>query len=213
MKLLSLPPARFTLVTIFFCFLAQTSNVWAQWSAHAATATGLQTGTNGQEHIRVVGHLDLNGMHVNQMFVEHRGDKTYLFLHRPAKQAYALVDVSNPEKPVLVERNAVKGNGQVEGPATGSVFAVTVTPDSGSTPGASASPLPTESVNLIDMSDPKKVKTVKTFKGVTSIYPENGRKLVYIVNNEGLWVVSHRMTHPLPLCNSESALTPEPDCQ
>jgi hypothetical protein len=33
------------------------------------------------------------------------------------------------------------------------------------------------------------------------------------VNNDGLWIVSHHMTHPLPLCNSESALTPEPDCQ
>ena len=71
-----------------------------------------------------------------------------------------------------------------------------------------ARPLPTETVQLLNMSDPKNVKVMKTFKGVTSIYPDDGRKLVYLVNSDGLWIVSHRMTHPLPLCNSGSALTP-----
>lgn len=213
MKYLTSAPVRFIFLAVLSSLVALASNTTAPSSANHAIASGLQTTTNGQEHIRVVSHLPLNGMHVNQMFVEQRGDKVYLFLHRPTKQAYALIDVTNPEKPVLLERNAMKSSGQTEAPGTGSVFAVTVTPEGGSNQPTSAAPLPTETVNLVDMSDPKKVKTVKTFKGVTSIYREDGRKLVYIVNNEGLWIVSHRMTHPLPLCDSESALSPEPDCQ
>jgi hypothetical protein len=82
----------------------------------------------------VVSHLDLNGMHVNQMFIEKCGDKVYLFRHRPAKQAYALVDVTNPEHPILVTRDALKsGDARVENPATGSVFALTVTPENART--------------------------------------------------------------------------------
>jgi hypothetical protein len=202
MKSLGSVSARFAFAAILFTLLAPPPKALPQ-------------GTNGQEHIRVAGHLDLSAMHVNQMFIEQRGDKIYLFLHRPTKHAYALVDVTNPEHPVLVSRDIMKSGGQIESPAPGSAFALTVTPESGADTSAqtSAAPLPRETVNLVDMSDPKHVKTVKTFKGVTSVYPENGRKLVYLVNDEGLWIVSHGMTHPLPLCNSESALTPEPDCQ
>lgn len=201
MKSLGSSCARFTFVAILYLLFALAPNALAQ-------------DTIGQEHIRVVGHLDLTGMHVNQMFIEQRGDKVYLFLHRPTKQAYALVDVTQPEHPVLVSRDDLKsGNGRVEDTATGSVFALTVTQENNSNSSTSGTQLPKETVNLVDLSDPKKPKTVKTFKGVTSVYREDGRKLVYLVNDEGLWIVHHYMTHPLPLCNSESALNPEPDCQ
>lgn len=179
-------------------------------STDPRTASGLRE-PSGQEHIRVLGHLPLEGMHINQMFIQQRGDKTYLYMHRPGAQAYALVDVTKPDNPKLVSREAIKG-GQVEGPATGSVLAISVTPENGSTQGAVTS-LPTETIHFVDLSDPKNPKSVKSFQGVTAVYPDDSRKLVYLVNNDGLWIVSHRMTHPLPLCNSESALTPEPDCQ
>lgn len=218
MKFSSASAARFLFLAVLFSLFSLASNALAQntkASADPRTSSGLQT-LSGEEHIRVLSHLDLKGMRVNQMFIEQRGDKVYLFLHRPTKQAYALVDVTNPERPVLVSRDILKSaSGQVGGPASGSVFALTVTPENGPSGSeqTSAAQLPTETVNLVDMSDPKNVKTVKTFKGVTSVYPEDGRKLVYLANNEGLWIVSHRMTHPLPLCNSESVLTPEPECQ
>lgn len=199
MKSLGSSCARFTFVAILYLLFALAPNALAQ-------------DTIGQEHIRVVGHLELSGMHVNQMFIEQRGDKVYLFLHRPTKQAYALVDVTQPEHPVLVSRDDLK-SGRVEDTATGSVFALTVTQENNSNSSTSGTQLPKETVNLVDLSDPKKPKTVKTFKGVTSVYREDGRKLVYLVNDEGLWIVHHFMTHPLPLCNSESALNPEPDCQ
>jgi hypothetical protein len=206
--------AFFFLAALGLLFVA--SGARAQNSSDPGTASGLQIPTQGTEHIRVVGHLPLENMRVNQMFVQQRGSKVYLFLHRPTKQAYAVVDVTKPDNPVLVSRNALKESGstQVEGPAPGSVFAIAVTPENAAESQAStAAPLPSETVQFVDMSNPKSAKTVKIFKGVTSIYPDDARKLVYLVNGEGLWIVSHHMTHPLPLCNSESALTPEPDCQ
>lgn len=195
-------------VALLGSFLAA-NGARAQGSSDPRTASGLQT-INGQEIVKVVGHLELSGMRVNQMFVQQRGSKVYLYLHRPTKQVWAVVDVTKPGSPALISREALKG--QVEPPATGSVLAITVTPDSANTP-ASPAPLPTETVQFVDLSNPKNAKSIKSFSGVTSVYPDDSRKLVYVVNNEGLWIVSHRMTHPLPLCNSESALTPEPDCQ
>jgi hypothetical protein len=169
-----------------------------------------------QERVTVVGHLPLDGMRVNQMFLQQRDGKYFLYLHRPAKEVFASVDVTNPGKPILLKRSALKdaSGTQVQTPASGSALALTVTPEGGA---AQATPtsvqLPTETVQFVDMSNPKKAKSLKTFSGVTSVYSEDGRKLVYLVNGEGLWIVSHRMTHPMPLCTSEDALTPFPDCQ
>jgi len=206
--------SRFPLFLVVLGLLFVASGARAQNPTDPGTASGLQIPTQGTEHIRVVGHLPLQNMHVNQMFVQQRGSKTYLFLHRPTKQAYAVVDVTTPGSPVLVSRDTLKESSatQIEGTAPGSAFAIAVTPEnSAESQGSTA--LASETVQFVDMSNPKSAKTVKIFKGVTSIYPDDGRKLVYLVNGDGLWIVSHNMTHPLPLCNSESALTPEPDCQ
>lgn len=180
-------------------------------SAPARTPSG-----SPQESVKVVGHLPLDGMHVNQMFVQQRASKFYLYLHRPMKDAFALVDVTHPEKPVLLSRDALKEKpqSQLQPPASGSVLALSVTPEESASRAAPASlQLPTETVQLVDMSNPKSPKSVKTFKGVTSEYPDDARKLVYLVNGEGLWIIRHRMARPLPLCSSEDALNPLPDCQ
>jgi len=180
-------------------------------SSAGQTPTG-----SSPEHVKVLAHIPLEGMHVNQMFVQQRDNKFYLYLHRPMKDAFALVDVSHPDKPVLLTRDALKEapGGQVQAPASGSVLALTVTPEAGASHAMPTTvQLPTETVQFVDMSDPKNAKTVKTFKGVTSVFPDDARKLVYLVNGEGLWIVSHRMVRPMPLCTSEEAMNPLPNCQ
>jgi hypothetical protein len=181
----------------------------------APRAGAQSSGDSGHDVIKVVAHLPLNGMHVNQMFIQQRDRKDYLYLHRPTKDAFALVDVTHPDKPVLLSRDALKETSatQLQTPASGSALAISVTSDQSSPAAQGNVKLPTETVSLVDMSDPKNPKTAKTFKGVTSVYPDDSRKLVYIVNADGLWIVSHHMTHPMPLCTSEDALTPYPDCQ
>jgi hypothetical protein len=210
-----LPSRRLaTMVFVAVCCLVFVSRIPAQTSNNPETASGLKT-ISGQEHVKVLGHLPLDGMRVNQMFTQRRGDKVYLFLHRPTKDAFAVVDVTNPGKPALISRDVLnEKKGEQVQTAPGSALAIAVTPENGATPSAAAPVnLPTETVQLVDMSDPKNVKSLKKFTGVTSVYSDDGRKLVYLVNSEGLWIVGHHMTHPLPMCNSEASLTPIPDCQ
>jgi hypothetical protein len=163
----------------------------------------------GRELTKVVGHLPLENIHVNQMFLEKRGDKYFLFLHRPNRDAFALVDVTHPAQPVLVNRDQMKGNAPIQPPEGNSVVAISVVPEGVENP----APIPSDTVQLLNLANPKDVKVLKTFKGVTAFTTDDGRKLVYLVNSEGLWIVSHHMTHPLPLFNSESALNPLPNCQ
>ena len=182
----------------------------------------LAAGAMSQEHIRVLAHLPLNGMHVNQMFVEQEGNKSYLYLHRTGDNAFAVVDVTRPSKPVLLSRKAIEepARAQINPPAPGSVLAIALQPEragqgSSVSPhtGAAAAVLSTETVQLMDLSDPQNPKTLQTFEGVTSMFPESGRKLVYLVNAQGLWIIQHHASHPMPLCTSADALNPLPDCQ
>ncbi|MGB7434853.1 MAG: hypothetical protein WBR26_05230 [Candidatus Acidiferrum sp.] len=189
--------ARFAFVTALFVSLSV-----------LASTTPAQT-PQGHEVTKVVAHLPLENIHVNQMFLEKRGEKYFLFLHRPNKDAFALVDVTNPSKPVLVNREEMKGYAPIQPPEGNSVVAISVVPDGAEHP----APTPTYTLQLLNLANPKDVKVLKTFKGVTAFTPDDGRKLVYLVNSEGLWIVSHHMTRPLPLCNSASSLNPMPDCQ
>jgi hypothetical protein len=151
------------------------------------------------EEIRVLANLPLKDMRVNQMFLQKWGEKVYLYLHRPAEDVYALVDVTNPDKPTLLNANALKGT-TAEGTAGGSPVAITATEEGkGQT---AAAELPKQTINFVDTTDPKGLKTVQSFKGVTSMYSDDARKLVYLVNDEGLWIVRHRS--PMPLCSGDS---------
>lgn len=171
--------------------------------------------TAPQEQIQIVAHLPLEGMHINQMFVQQRDNKSYLYLHRQGKNAFALVDVTQPGKPVLLSRKDIQepARGKVDPPAAGSVLAIAVKPEGAADAAAPPAKLHSETVQLMDLSDPKNPKTLKTFQGVTSIYPDDARKLVYLVNSEGLWIIRHRAIRPMPMCTSTEAMNPLPDCQ
>jgi hypothetical protein len=188
----------------------------------ATVAAQTNSGTN--EEVKVIAHLPLSGIHVNEMFLQRRGNKDYLYLHRPTRQAFALVDVSKPEKPVLLERVALQepARTQVDLDASNPLLAISVAPDdhphpmqakanADGQPGAAS--LPTETLRLLDLSNPKNPRVLKSFSGVTSFLPDDSRKLIYIVNQEGLTIVRHRQSRPMPLCTSEDALTQEPNCQ
>jgi len=203
-------------LVIMICLLV----LWLAAPAYTAAQAG---SGEAEEHVKVVAHIELPRMHVNSMFVQHRDNKYYLFLHRPTKQAFAVVDVTKPERPVIVDRAAMPEPAHTSvdvNPAEPSL-AISVTPEdnpaarpaSADSAGGATVVLPTETVKLLNLSDPKHPKTLKSFTGVTSFLTDDSRRLIYIVNQEGLWIVSHRQTRPMPFCTSSDALTQEPNCQ
>ena len=159
-----------------------------------------------EEPPKVIAHITLPGTAVRQMFLQQRDRKQYLYLQQRAH--FTVVDVTDPQSPTIVERVASRGSLK----SIGSDLALTVAPEKGTT-SQQPSTVPTQVVNVMDLSDPKHPRTVRTFNGVTSILPDDTRKLVFIANNEGLSVLSHRQPYHLPLCTSEDAMEPDPECQ
>jgi hypothetical protein len=167
----------------------------------------------------VIAHLPLPQATGNQMLLQKEEGKTYLYVQQASKQGFMIVDVSKPDKPNLLKRTAeasqaTAGNLEMVSPDV----AIAVTPEKKPSTLTSSSH-PSETVRLLDLSDPRNPKTLQEFTGVTGVLPDGGHGLIYLTNNEGLWVL--RYSRPALLepakkkrpCDSEAEIAAmPPDC-
>jgi hypothetical protein len=167
----------------------------------------------------VIAHLPLPQATGNQMLLQKENGKQYLYVQQAAKQGFMVVDVTKPEKPSLLKRTAesnqaTSGNLEMVSPDVAIAEAPEKTPAT-----LTSSSHPTETVRVLDLSDPRNPKTLETFTKVTSLLPDGGHSLLYVTNNEGLWIL--RYNHPSllepskkkPPCDSNSEIMAmPPDC-
>ncbi len=168
----------------------------------------------------VIAHLSLPQATGNEMLLQKDNGKDYLYVQQASKQGFMIVDVTRPDQPNLLKRSAeatkeTAGNMQIMSPDV----AITEAPER--KPGAlTNSAHATETVRVLDLSDPRNPKTLQEFNGVTSLLPDGKHGLVYLTNNQGLWVLRYirpALLEPAkkkPPCNSEDdimAMPPECD--
>ncbi len=142
----------------------------------------------------VIAHLPLPQATGGQMLLQKENAKQYLYIQQAAKQGFLIVDVSKPEQPSLLKRTAesnqaTTGNLQIVSPDVAIAEAPERTPTT-----LTSSNHPTETVRVLDLSDPRNPKTLDTFNKVTSLLPDGRHGLIYLTNNDGLW--KHRRCAP-----------------
>jgi hypothetical protein len=153
---------------------------------------------------RVIAHLPLSGSAPAQMFLQQQGRKQYLFVQQNGQKGFTVVDVSKPKRPEVVTNVP-----QQSIAAMGSGLAISEKAQANSDH-ASATP---QSVKVLDVSNPAHPRTVQTFNDVTSIATDNSRGLVYVANNDGIWVLSHQRYLRRHECSSSDAISSaEPNC-
>ena len=167
----------------------------------------------------VIAHLPLPQATGSQMLLQREKEKQYLYVQQATKQGFMIVDVTKPEKPSLLKRTAesnqaTAGNLQMVSPDVAIAEAPEKTPAT-----LTSSNHPTETVRVLDLSDPRNPKTLETFNKVTSLLPDGGHGLIYLTNNEGLWILRYNRPAQLepakkkPPCDSESEIMAmPPDC-
>ncbi len=189
-------------------------------SALLAGATEQPTAKPTDVPATVIAHLPLPQATGSQMLLQKEKNKQYLYVQQAAKQGFMIVDVSKPEAPALLKRTAeanqaTSGNLEIVSPDV----AIAEAPEKTSTT-LTSSNHPTETVRVLDLSDPVNPKTLETFNKVTGLLPDGGHGLIYLTNNDGLWIL--RYNHPSrfepakkkPPCNSESEIQAmPPDCE
>ncbi|MGA7626568.1 MAG: hypothetical protein WCA38_20225 [Candidatus Acidiferrales bacterium] len=155
-----------------------------------------------KDKIVVLAHLQVPGSAVRQILTQNEKGKQYLLLQQNTH--FTVVDVTDPKNPQIVDRTA--GQGKLT--EVGAGLAISVQSDKPLQDNPS-----TQTVRLVDLSDPKNPRTVKTLNGVTSLYSDDGRQLIYATNNEGLWIIKHYETFRLPMCTSDSYDNTVAQCQ
>lgn len=167
----------------------------------------------------VVAHLPLPQATGSQMLLQREDKKEYLYVQQASKQGFMIVDVSKPEQPNLLKRTAqqnqsTSGNLQMVSPDVAIAEAPEKTPTT-----LTNSNHPTETVRLLDLSNPANPKTMETFTKVTSLLPDGAHGLIYLTNDQGLWVLRYyrpsrfEPAKKKPPCDSESAIMAmPPDC-
>ena len=167
----------------------------------------------------VIAHLLLPQTTGNQMLLQKEEGKQYLYVQQASKQGFMVVDVSKPEKPNLLKRTAqpnqaTAGDLEMVTPNVG----IAEAPDKKPTT-LTSSGHPTETVRVLDLSDPRNPKILQEFSGVTSLLPDGGHGLIYLTNNEGLWILRYSRAALLEPakkkrpCDSESEIAAmPPDC-
>lgn len=167
----------------------------------------------------VIAHLPLPQATGSEMLLRKENSKQYLYVQQAAKQGFMIIDVSRPEQPILLKRTAesnqpTAGDLQIVSPDVAIAEAPEKTSET-----VSNSNHPTETVRVLDLSDPRNPKTLETFSKVTSLLPDGRRGLIYLTNNQGLWVLRYNRPAPLepaktkPSCDSNAEIMAmPPDC-
>jgi len=169
---------------------------------------------------KVIAHLALKDAPGSEMLLQNKGDKQYLYVQKASRQGFTVIDVTKPVLPSLVKNNAQSGDAtagklEIVGPDVG----LAEVPDKNSKGVIRNSESPTETVKILDLSDPAHPKVLQTFTGVTSILQDPSRGLIYLANNDGLWILNHSRPGLTPAkkkraCGSEDAIASmPPDCE
>jgi len=154
------------------------------------------------------------------MLLQKENGRNYLYVQQASKQGFMIVDDTKPEKPNLLKRTAesnqaTAGNLEMVSPDV----AIAEAPEKKPTT-LTSSNHPTETIRILDLSDPHNPKTLQEFNGVTSLLPDGGHGLIYLTNNQGLWILRYNRPALLepakkkPPCDSNAEIMAmPPDCE
>jgi hypothetical protein len=142
---------------------------------------------------QVVAHISFSGLSVVDMEMQRKvNDKYYIYVEHSKDQGISIIDISKPTQPKSVavipwpdpdlsSRMSLTG-------------AVAVISESEILPMRS-SKTSTDDLVLWDLSNPTAPRVVQKFSGVVK-WLQDERNFIYVLNGDGLWVVSEPADQP-----------------
>lgn len=152
---------------------------------------------------KVVGHIVLSGNPVRRMLLQQAGRREFIYVKQASQPGFTVIDVTKPKTPRVVSRISQR-NLTILSPG----LAIAETPARSDDNRTSA-----ETVRVLNVSDPANPRTIKTFEGVTGIVRDDARKLIYVANRDGIWILSHQTVLRRHECSSSDAISSAiPNC-
>jgi len=135
---------------------------------------------------RVVAHIPFTGLSAIDMAMQNKGnDKVYLYVQHSQIQGISIIDISKPAEP--------KALGVIPWPDPSMSSRMNVSGDLAIIAENGVLPMRSSTSNddlvLWDLSNPAAPRVVQKFSGVVK-WLQDGRNFIYVLNGDGLWVVS-----------------------
>jgi hypothetical protein len=138
-----------------------------------------------KDQIEVVGHIPLTGGPVRHFQATQHFSSYYLYAEHDSGGSATLIDVTKTNAPAVLADVAYAPSG-----GSGSLTLVAGTAAlASSEPAASTGTQPSQTIRIMDFSDPKSPKVAREFTGVTAMSRDSQRGLIFVANAEGIWIL------------------------
>jgi hypothetical protein len=141
--------------------------------------------TPQQDQISVDAHIAVPGGPVVRFVATKHYDRTYVYVEHGPGQPTTLLDVSSPGKPLVVSQLDLTT-------AATNLVAVAGTAALSSSAVHDQTNVASQTIRLMDFSDPKNPKVTRQFEGVTAVEKLSGG-VILLANPEGVWVLSQHL--------------------
>lgn len=135
--------------------------------------------------IYLIGHLPLPETTVNRITAASDPSRQVLQLTDSVHGTLTVVDVAQPARPKLLGQSKLPAELAHANVQVRMGDAALLTMSQNDSP-AHADP---QSLTLVSFADPSNPKTLQTFEGVTAVWSDRERELVYLSNADGLWIL------------------------
>ena len=139
-----------------------------------------------QDQIRVEAHIPVPGGPITQFAATSHYSRSYVYAERGPGQPVTLLDITNPTQPKILSQVTSSSSA-----VTGNLVAAAGTAALSTSAGALTTPA-TQTLHLMDFSDPANPKVTQQFDGVTAVERlPNG--LIMLANGDGVWILSQHL--------------------
>jgi hypothetical protein len=136
-----------------------------------------------QDAIEVVAHIPLTAGPVRRFLATNHYSSHYLYAEHDAGANVTLIDITRPTQPAVLAEVAYPSIGGSDSLVAVSGTAALVTNSATSQPAAS------QTIRILDFSDPQHPKIAREFAGVTAINRDDSRGLIFLANSDGIWIL------------------------
>lgn len=137
-----------------------------------------------QDSIEVIGHIPASGGPITRFLTTQHYRSFYLYAERDAGQKFTLIDVTKPNAPAVLAEMPIGPAGQA-----GSLSVVAGTAALVTTAPETAVRSTSQTLRIMDFSNPAGPKVTREFAGVTATARDDRRGVIFIANAEGIWIL------------------------
>lgn len=153
-----------------------------------------------RDRIEVIGHIAVTGQ-INRLLPTQHYSRYYLYAERANGKA-TVIDITDAAAPSLVADVSYPANGRSD-----DLLAVSGTAALTASPRRTREAAAPQTVQIMNFADPAHPEVAREFNAVTAIGSDNQRKLVFLADPDGVWILREHFAQDPAMLRSHADRT------